>query len=130
MNKTILNGRLTAKPFSAETKTGMQLVNFTIANNDAGKDEATFIDCIAFGKTGDAIAKFFDKGRQILIEGKLAQSNKQTKAGDTIKTLKVVVDRFEFVGNREGTKEANATFEKSSQSQIGVNYQADEEIPF
>ena len=130
MNKTILNGRLTSKPFSAETKLGMQLVNFTIANNDANKDEATFIDCIAFGKTGDAIAKFFDKGRQILIEGKLAQANKQTKAGDSIKTLKVVVDRFEFVGTREGTKEANATFEKSSKPSTNVNYQEDEEIPF
>lgn len=116
--------------FTPDPNDPTRLVHDRLEEERRRQEEATFVDCIAFGKTGDAIAKFFDKGRQILIEGKLAQSNKQTKAGDSIKTLKVVVDRFEFVGNREGTKEANATFEKSSQRSANETYQADEEIPF
>ena len=135
MNTSIISGRLTAKPFVASTKSGSQLVRFTIANNDQKATEtksetAVFIDCVAFGKTGEAIAKWFDKGTPILVQGRLVNSTKETKDGLKIKETKIFIEKFDFIGNRDGTNSANKSFEKSSQSQTSVNYQSDEETPF
>ena len=135
MNVSFISGRLTAKPFVASTKSGSQLVRFTIANNDNRTNsdatkEATFVDCVAFGKTGEAISKWFDKGNPILVQGRLVNSTKETKDGTKFKETKIFIERFDFIGNRDGTNSTNKSFEKSSQTQTGVNYQVDEETPF
>jgi single-strand DNA-binding protein len=135
MNISFISGRLTAKPFVASTKSGSQLVRFTIANNDqkatdTKSETAVFIDCVAFGKTGEAIAKWLDKGNPILLQGRLTNSTKETKDGLKIKETKIFVEKFEFIGNRDATNSMSKSFEKSSQSQTGVNYQTSEEEPF
>lgn len=135
MNISFIRGRLTASPFVAMTKSGAQLVNFTIANNDqratdTKSETAVFVDCVAFGKTGEAIAKFFDKGSEILVQGRLTNSSRELKDGTRTKETKIFVEKFEFIGNRDGANSTNKSFEKSSQAQTGVNYQVDEETPF
>ena len=68
------------------TQSNMAVANFGVAVNrkwtdGAGekKEETTFVDCEAWGKTAEAIGKFFAKGRPIFIEGRLKFDEWQDK---------------------------------------------------
>src|SRR4029077_12780730 len=71
--------------------------------NGETKEETTFVDCDAFGKTAENLAKFFSKGRPIFIEGRLKLDTWKDKTdGSNRSKLKVVVDSFEFVDSKPG----------------------------
>jgi single-strand DNA-binding protein len=92
-NRCILGGRLVANP---ETKTGKTaFVTFMLAIN-AREQEVNFLPCVAFGKTGEMIAKYFEKGKEILIEGRLTSRKSKDKT-----YYSVVAERFEFCGYQD-----------------------------
>jgi single-strand DNA-binding protein len=65
------------------------------------KEEVTFVDCEAFGKTAENIARFFSKGKPILVEGRLKLDTWKDKTdGSNRSKLKVVIESFEFVGGK------------------------------
>jgi single-strand DNA-binding protein len=111
-NKVILMGNLTADPELRTTTTGQNVASFTIAvsrnwNNAQGErqEETSFINCTAWGKTGETIAKYVSKGRQLLVSGRLQQRTWQDKdTGKNRSAIDVVVEEFSFVsdGNRGG----------------------------
>lgn len=109
MNKVILCGRMTAKPELRYTGNNTPYCRFTMAvNKPRIKDkqqEVDFINCIAWNKTSETITKYFDKGNQILINGKI-QTNKYTdKDGNNRTTTDIVVDDFEFLGTTTKTSD-------------------------
>lgn len=132
-SKVILLGNLTRDPELRATQSGMSVCNITVAINvNLGKDETqtSFIACDSFGRTAENIAKYFSKGKPILVEGHLRQDNYEDKNGNKQSKLKVVVEKFEFIGSRNSTNNNDATFEKSVSEQKGINYHEDEEVPF
>jgi single-strand DNA-binding protein len=111
LNKVMLMGNLTRDPEIKYTPKGTAIANFGIAVNrtfttaEGGekREEVTFIDLEAFGRTAEIIGEYFKKGRPIFIEGRLkldSWDDKQT--GKKMSKLRVVVDSFEFLGSREG----------------------------
>ena len=67
------------------------------------KEEVTFVDCEAFGKTAENISKFFSKGKPIFLEGRLKLDTWKDKTdGSNRSKLKVVIDTFEFVESKGG----------------------------
>jgi single-strand DNA-binding protein len=67
------------------------------------KEEVTYVDCEAFGKTAENISKFFAKGKPIFLEGRLKLDTWKDKTdGSNRSKLKVVVDSFEFVESKGG----------------------------
>ena len=128
MNKVILtNGRLT-KDVELKDVNGLQIARFTIAiNRQFKKDEADFISCVAFGKRAETIAKFFEKGSPINLEGRL-QTGSYEKDGIKHFTTDVVVDNFEFVAGSkkvENKNDNNMTFDDLTPVSGD-----DEELPF
>ena len=121
-NKVILMGNLTADPELRTTTTGQNVASFTIAvnrtwNNAQGErqEETSFINCTAWGKTGETIAKYVSKGRQLLVSGRLQQRTWQDKdTGKNRSALDVVVEEFSFVndGSRNSTSSAPQTNER------------------
>ena len=72
MNSWCGIGRLVRDPEVRFTQSNKQVVSFTIAVNKKFKnDEADFIPVVAWEKTAEFIAKYFRKGQQIAIEGRL-----------------------------------------------------------
>lgn len=134
MNKVILIGRLTKDPdlrFGAAN--GNAVVRFTVAVTRAMKrDEADFINCIAFGKMGETIAQYFTKGKQIAISGNIRTGSYDAKNGTKRYTTDVVVETFEFINN--GKKdEVNNGMENSfdnSNSHEDMMPMDDGDIPF
>lgn len=110
LNKVLLIGNLTRDVELTATPGGMQVAKIGLAvnrrwtgNDGERKEETTFIDCEAWGKTGENIAKFFSKGRPIFIEGRLKLDTWQDKeSGQNRSKMKVVVEAFEFVDSKAG----------------------------
>ena len=110
-NKVILAGNLTRDPEMRYTPKGMAIASFGMAINrthtsETGekKEEATFVDVTAFGRTAEVISQYLKKGRPILIEGRLKYDtwdDKQT--GQKRSKLAVVADGFQFLDSgRQG----------------------------
>lgn len=119
-NTVVLEGRLTKKPEVKVTSSGKKVCSFTLANDKRGKEDTNFIDCTAWEGRGETIAKYFDKGSQIVITGHLDQQVWE-KDGQKRSKLEVVVDDFSFIGKREGKNEETP----SSDDHIDIS-----EIPF
>lgn len=132
-NKVILMGNLTRDPELRSTTSGSSVTSFALAvnrtwNNAQGErqEETSFIDCEAWGRTGETIAKYVSKGRQLLVSGRLRQDTWQDKdTGKNRSTLRVVVEEFSFVsdGSRGGASSAS-----SSQSEPVVDEISDDPI--
>lgn len=103
-------GNLTRDPETRHFDNG-SVTNFSVAVNRSWKnkvgekqEKVSFIDCAAWGKTGEAIAQYMTKGKPIIVEGQLEQETWETDGGEKRSKIKVNVDRFHFVpdGKKEG----------------------------
>src|SRR5687767_11879463 len=109
-NKVILMGNLTRDPQLKYLPSQTAVAEFGLAMNrkfrtQQGEDreEVTFVDCTAFGKTGEVINQYFTKGKPIFIEGRLKYDSWDDKQGGGKRSrITVVVDNFQFVGGRDG----------------------------
>ena len=72
LNKSILMGRLTKDPELRYTTTNNTAVaSFTLAVNRRKKDEVDFINIVAWDKTAEFVSKYFQKGQQVVVVGRL-----------------------------------------------------------
>jgi len=117
-NRVILMGNLTRDPELRTTPTGQHVCKFGIAtsrvfNSKDGerREETTFIDIEAWGKTAETIGKYFSKGRPIHIEGRLKfESWEDKNSGAKRNRLSVLAENFQFVGNRNDNNGENANY--------------------
>lgn len=108
-NKVILMGNLTRDPETRQTPSGQSVTNFSLAVNRTwkGQDGSTqeavsYIDCVAWGRTGEVIAQYMQKGRPILVSGRLDQRAWE-QDGQKRSKVEVVVEDFNFVGGGSGS---------------------------
>ena len=104
-SKAIILGNLTRDPELRVTPSGTAVANFTIAVNrkfKAGaedKEEVAFLDCKAFTKTAENIAKFFTKGKPIFVDARIGQDKWTDKNTQQERTKIVfIVENFQFAG--------------------------------
>lgn len=131
MNKVILQGRLTAKPELKSTANGVMMSEFTVAWSEKYKEKETkcFVRCKAWKKTAEFISIYFDKGQEILIEGKLVTEQWESEGKPQSRTI-CQVDSVNFCGNK--TQNA-APQEQAQQQEILENFvevAPEEELPF
>jgi len=108
-NKVILMGNLTRDIELRHTPSNQAVANFGLAMNRnyrtaSGEDreEVTFVDCEAWGRTAEIMAKYLQKGRPVFVEGRLRLDTWQDKDGNRQSRLRVVVDTFQFIDSRGG----------------------------
>lgn len=134
MNKVILLGNITRDPETRAFASG-SVTKFGIAVNRRWKDaageakeEVTFVDLTAWGKTGENIAKFFRKGSRIVVEGRLNMEQWDDKdTGQKRSKLVVVVNEFYFVDRKSDDAPAAS---KTTRPGAQVAPLPEEEIPF
>lgn len=107
MNVAIILGRLTRDPVIKASQSGMTIARFTLAVNRLNKKgqnpEADFINCVAFGKTADAIGNYVYKGQRLLVEGRIQTGSYTSKSGEKKFTTEISVNRAEFIEKRSET---------------------------
>ena len=102
-NTVVLTGNLTRDPELRYTPKGVAVANVGLASNrkyrqgDDLKDEACFIDVTVFGSTAEAVAKHLDKGRKVLVEGRLRFHSWETEGGQKRSKLDVIAERVNFL---------------------------------
>ena len=105
----MLMGNLTRDVELRVTPKGTAVAQFGLAINrqwkpDGGEkqEEVTFIDCEAWGKSGENIAKYCSKGKPLYVEGRLRLDQwEDKKTNEKRSKLKVVVETFQFLGGRD-----------------------------
>ena len=140
MNKVILIGRLTKDPeLKFAPGTGNAVTRFTLAvNRHMKKEEADFINCVAFGKAGEVIAQYLTKGRSLAITGNIRTGSYDAKDGTKRYTTDVIVESFEFIndGKRNEVNSGQANRFNNANSQFNDSYEDmmpiddDGDIPF
>ncbi|MBI1189133.1 MAG: single-stranded DNA-binding protein [Tepidisphaera sp.] len=83
-------------------KIGLALNRSFTTSSGEKRDEVTYVDCEAWGKQAEVMAKYLAKGRPVLIEGRLKLDSWEDKEGKKQSKLKVVVEEFVFVDSRQG----------------------------
>lgn len=108
LNKVMLIGNLTRDPELRFTSNNTAVAQLGLAINrqwkdDGGqkKEEVTFIDCEAWGRTAEVLNQYLRKGRPVYIEGRLKLDQWQDKEGNNRSKLKVVVESFQFIGGKD-----------------------------
>ena len=105
-------GRMTNAVEVRQTQSGMVVGNFTIAVDRAptkdGKRESDFIDCTAFGKRAEFIAKYFPKGTRIYVEGELRSDLYTDKTGVKRKKVFVLVNNTKFCEGKGSTAQTES----------------------
>jgi len=110
MNKVILIGRLTKDPEIRYTQTSKAVANFTIAvSRRFKKDEADFINCVAWEKTAEFISKYFSKGGMIAVVGSIQTRTWEDNEGKKRYITEVIADEAYFTGSKSKTETDKAT---------------------
>ena len=112
MNKVILMGRLTRDPEVRYTTTNNTLVcTFSLAVNrrfarQGEERQADFINIVAWDKTGEFCSKYFKKGQQVGVIGRIQTRNYDDKDGKKVYVTEVVAEETYFADSK---KEGEAT---------------------
>lgn len=104
LNSIILMGRLTRDPELRHTQNDIPVASFTLAcNRDFGKkDEADFIDIVAWRQTGEFASTYFKKGQLVAVQGRLQSRKWDDKDGKKRTAYEIIADRVHFA---EGKKD-------------------------
>lgn len=109
MNKVILMGRLVRDPEVRYTQgdNQMAIARYTLAvdrrgrgNASNGEQTADFIQCIAFGKSGEFAEKYFHQGTKLVVTGRIQTGSYTNKDGQKVYTTDVIVDDQEFAESK------------------------------
>ena len=105
MNKVILIGRLTKDPELRTIASGNATTSLTIAvnrnfTNQNGEREADFINCVAWRKQAENVAKYCTKGSQVAVEGRIQTRSYDAQDGTKRYVTEVVADNVTFLGSR------------------------------
>ena len=151
MNKVILMGRLTRDPEVrySQGESPLAIARYTLAvdrrfnRGNAGDNQQTadFINCVAFGKTGEFAEKYLRKGTKIAVTGRIQTGSYTNKEGQTVYTTEVVVEDHEFAESKnsnsgaEGAYAGNTGSSRPAPSGAGDGFMnipdgIDEELPF
>lgn len=111
MNKTILMGRLTKDPDTRYTQTtNTQVTSFTLAVNrrfaKEGEQQADFINIVAWSKTAEFVSKYFKKGQQVGVIGRIQTRTWDDDQGQKHYVTEVIAEEVYFADSkREGQAE-------------------------
>ncbi len=153
-NKVILMGNLTRDPEIRVTSSGMSIAKLGLAVNrrystkdGEQREEVTFVDIDAFGRQAEVLGKYAQKGRALLVEGRLKLDQWETQQGEKRSKLNVVLENFQFGDSRSGGEGGGSNYseddsggdrgyERSSppqrerQSSSRQEEDLDEDVPF
>lgn len=108
VNKVFLMGNLTRDVELKFTPSNQPVATLGIAVNrryrtreGEDRDETTFVDCEAWGRTAEVMNQYLSKGRPVFIEGRLKLDQWQDReSGKNRSKLRVVIENFQFVDSR------------------------------
>lgn len=135
MNKVCLIGRLTKDPETRYTQTNnTMVVNFSLAVNrrfvkENEERQADFINIVAWNKTAEFIEKYFKKGQQVGIVGRIQTRNWDDEQGQKHYATEVIAEEVYFADTkRDAFSEYGDAFTQNTGSDFEVS--SSDDLPF
>ena len=105
---------------------------------DGDDQSADFINCVAFGRTGEFMERFGRKGTKFLVEGRIQTGSYTNKDGQRVFTTDVVVEQIEFAESKSSNDGNNGYVPTNRPTPSGAAGDGfmnipdgiDEELPF
>lgn len=136
MNKTILIGRLVRDAELKFTQGGMAICSFSLAVNMSKKTEngwikvPNYFDIVCFGKSGESVAKYLTKGKQVCVDGELRQDAWE-QDGVKRSKVQVIASEIHLLGSvTDGEKRVTVSDNEEGQKQSMKMDNFDDDIPF
>ena len=132
VNKAIIVGRLTRDPELRRTQSGTAVAGFALAVDRDFKDQATgergvdFIDCVAWGHTGEFASRYFTKGRMAVVQGRLQLRDWTDRDGNKRRSAEVVADQVYFGDSKRDGENGGGYHPPAYQPPVT---EADDELP-
>ncbi len=110
MNKVILMGRLTRDPEVrySQGESATAVARFSLAVDRRfkrqGEQDADFINCVAFGRTGEFAEKYLHQGTKVVACGRIQTGSYTNKEGQRVYTTDVVVEELEFAESKAASE--------------------------
>ena len=107
LNKVMLLGRLTREPevkYTPNTNTLICTFGLAVGRRfakETDEQKADFINIVAWGKTGEFCSKYFNKGQQVCICGRLTTRNYDDKDGKKVYVTEVVAEEVHFADSKK-----------------------------
>ncbi len=147
MNKVILMGRLTRDPEVrySQGENATAVARYTLAvdrrfNRNNDEQTADFINCVAFGRSGEFAEKYLHKGTKIAVTGRIQTGSYTNKDGVKVYTTDVVVEDHEFVESKNASQQAGNDYVPAGRTEsapmaagdgfMNIPDGIDEELPF
>ncbi len=137
MNKVILMGRLTKDPEVRYTQNNNTLVaKFNLAVNrrfvkEGEERQADFITIIAWNKTGEFCSKYFKKGQQVGIIGRIQTRNWEDDQGQKRYATEVIAEEVYFADSKKNTDNSILLGKDAIESNDSPDFAiSDDELPF
>ena len=140
MNKFLATGRLTSDPTIRYANNDKQtcIANFTLAINRRfkreGEPDADFIRCVAMGKVGEFVEKYFHKGMKADITARIQTGNYTDKNGNKVYTTDAVIEEIDF-GESKNNVSANTPASTPTETPADDGFanvpdEIDDQLPF
>ena len=134
INNATIVGRLGRDIEIKQTNNGKVVANFGLAVNDSyNKDVTHWLDCVAWGKTAELLAKYTKKGSQIGINGNLQTREWDDKSGSKRKATEINVRDIQFLDSKQDGQQQKAAdpFVQSTPPAKASNFDInDDNLPF
>lgn len=106
-NRVQLIGNLGNNPEIITLESGKKLAKFAIATNETYKNargekitDTQWHNVVAWNKTAEIIEKYLEKGKEVMIEGKLTSRSFEDKDGNKRYITEVVCNELLMLGNK------------------------------
>ena len=137
LNKCQIIGRVTKDPELKALPSGTQVCSFSLAVNNTYKDkegnkkeDVEFVNCVAFGKSGEVIAQYMKKGSLLYVEGRIQTRSWEGTDGKKNYRTEIIVEKSQFGPKTERQERASAPADDPGPADIGEREITADEIPF
>jgi single-strand DNA-binding protein len=93
------------------------------------REETTFVDCEAWGRTAEVMAQYLAKGRPVFVEGRLKLDSWQDQSGNKRSKMRVVIESFQFIDSKGGGGNSGSRTAPQREP-AATSSAADDDIPF
>lgn len=132
VNEMILQGRLVADPELKSTQSGVFWCDFTVAWSKKYKEnkEVCFMPCRAWRQSAEFVSKYFGKGDQIAVVGKMVTQSWTDKDGQKKSKLFCKITEANFCGSRSQAQPQPAAGMPGTDAPQFELIEDEEELPF
>lgn len=120
LNDVVLMGRLTRDPELRHTAGGKSVCSFSLAverdfKNTNGEKEVDFIDCVSWGNAADFVSRYAEKGRLLIVSGRLQIREWTDNGGNKRRNAEVITSSVYFGDSKReapGKEQQQKNFEQ------------------